>query len=120
MLNRFSVNALLKTIIVVMSAMVVLTLAARAWDAYQRFTIAGEVEGLTKASNFVFRALNGARLDRSFTERLLKEEQPSVQDRKQITDAREIENPALQSTIAALGGLNFNQRQSFLEQLQRL
>jgi len=102
MLNRWSVNALLKSIITVMSAIVVVTLAAGAWNAYQNLTTASRVVGLTKTSGYVFRALNGFRLDRSFT------------------DAREIENPALKSTIETLASADFGQKQSFLDSLRQL
>ena len=84
MLNRWSVNALLKSVIVVMSGAVVLMLAFNAWDAYERYAVASRVSVLTDASGSVFRALNGLRLDRSFTERALSAETVAPQDRKQV------------------------------------
>jgi methyl-accepting chemotaxis protein len=119
MLNRWSVNALLKSVIVVMSGAVVLMLAFNAWDAYERYAVASRVSVLTDASGSVFRALNGLRLDRSFTERALSAETVAPQDRKQIMDARDIELPALKLAIDTVGSVDFPGRQSFVDTMKR-
>jgi len=119
MLNRWSVNALLKSVIVVMSGAIVLMLLLNAWDAYGRYAVASRVFVLTDASGSVFRALNGLRLDRSFTERALNAETVAPQDRKQIMDARDAEMPALKLAIDTIGTVDFPGRQSSLDTLQR-
>src|SRR5258708_827142 len=119
MLNRWSVNALLKSIILAMSVIVVATLATGAWDAYQRFGMANGVTALTQASGAVFRALNHLRLDRSFTERALRAEQVGAPDRKQVMDARDGGTPALKATIELLGNTDLVGRQGFIDALRR-
>lgn len=47
MLNRWSVNVLLKSVIIAMAAMVVVLLAIGAWSAYQRLSVANRVTALT-------------------------------------------------------------------------
>src|SRR5579862_7562283 len=43
MLNRWSVNALLKSVILIMSSAIMLMLAFNAWDAYSRYVTASRV-----------------------------------------------------------------------------
>ena len=119
MLNRWSVNALLKSVILIMSSAIMLMLAFNAWDAYSRYMTASRVSTLTDASGSVFRALNGLRLDRAFTERALNAETVAPQDRKQIMDSRDIELPALKMAIDTLGAVDFPGRQNFLDTMKR-
>jgi methyl-accepting chemotaxis protein len=120
MLNRWSVNALLKAIIVVLSAIVVVMLAAGAWNAYERYMMASRVTVLTEASGSVFRALSALRRDRNFTDRALKLNDPAgAADRKQIMGARAEEMPQLKLTIEKLPLAEFSGRQNFLDTLQR-
>jgi len=69
MLNRWSVNALLKSVIVVMSAAIVLMLLLGAWSAYERLGTTNRVVALTRTSGLVFQALGDMRRDRTFTDR---------------------------------------------------
>src|SRR5579864_9168884 len=120
MLNRWSVNALLKSVIVVLSTIVIVTLATGSWDAYQRFNASGRVVALTKASDSVFQAMANLRRDRVFTERGLKgNDVLPAPARKQIMDAREGEMPPLKVTIDLLAGLDFAGQKTFLDSLQR-
>src|SRR5215469_3816664 len=119
MLNRWSVNALLKSVILIMSSAIVLMLALRAWDAYDRYGVASRVSVLTDASGSVFRAMNGLRLDRSFTDRALKAETVAPQDRKQIMDARDAGMPALKLAVDTLAKVNFPGQQNYLAIMQR-
>src|SRR5579863_10720637 len=120
MLNRWSVNALLKSVIVVLSTIVVITLATGSWDAYQRFTTSRRVVALTKASDSVFQAMANLRRDRVFTERGLKgNDVVPAPARKQIQDARDGEMPPLKATVDVLVGLDFAGQKTFLDSLQR-
>jgi len=121
MLNRWSVNALLKSVIVVMSALVVITLALGAWDAYRRVGVATRVAQLTQASNAVFLALGDLRRDRTFTARAmnLPDVTPAA-DRKQIGDARNGEMPPLKTAAGMISALDFPGQRSYAESLPRL
>ena len=120
MLNRWSVNALLKFIIITMATAAVFSFATGAWDAYQRVGMAGRVAVLTQASSSVFQALHNLRYDRSFTDRALKADQPSVADKQQIAQVRAAELPALQAAIQISGAVEFNQQKTLTDALQRL
>ena len=120
MLNRWSVNFLLKSVIATMSAAVTLVLAIGVWNAYDRFTRAGRVTVLTAASDSVFSTMSGLRRDRTFTERALKLPDPiGAADRKQIMDARAQEMPPFKTAIEKIAAVDFPSRQTFLDTLQR-
>jgi methyl-accepting chemotaxis protein len=107
MLNRWSVNFLLKSVITVMAAAIVAMLATGAWSAYQRFSSASQMSVLTDASRSVFLALNNLRLDRAFSDRALKADTPAANDLKQVSHARAAEMPALKAALRTLSGADF-------------
>ena len=119
MLNRWSVNFLLKTVIAALSAMAVAMLAVGAWGAFGRLEVANQVTALTDASRSVFLALNGLRLDRSFTLRLLAADTPAATDRNQVEKARASEMPAIKAALAALPGIEFPERETYLATLRQ-
>jgi methyl-accepting chemotaxis protein len=101
-----------------MSSIIIVILAYGAWGAYERLGVAGRVMVLTKASGSVFRALNGLRLDRSFTDRALRAEQVAPADRKQIAEARDGEIPAVNAALTTLGSTDFTAGKAELEALR--
>ncbi|HWE73968.1 MAG TPA: HAMP domain-containing methyl-accepting chemotaxis protein [Stellaceae bacterium] len=113
MLNRCSVNFLLKSVILAVSGALVIIFALGAWSAYGRYGEANRVEALTGVSNSLFRAMSGLRLDRSFTDRVLKGDPVSPADRQQMLDARSTEMPPLKETLAALATLDYPNRQDY-------
>jgi methyl-accepting chemotaxis protein len=120
MLNRWSVNLLLKSVISVMAVVIVLMLASGAWDAFTRYRVASRVTTLTVASNFVFQAMANLRLDRNFTERVLNLPNPSdAGTLKQITDARGIEVPALKAMFETLGTIDLASGKPMVDTLQQ-
>ena len=118
MLSRWSVNVLLKSVVLVMSAVMVVTFALGAWDAYSRYGVAERMTTLTQASDAVFRALNNFRLDRSFTDRALRAETVGPADRKQVTDARDAEMPALKAALATFATVNFPAGKTYIDALR--
>ncbi len=120
MLDRWSVNALLKSVVVVMSTIVICTLAYGAWNAYERASVASRVEVLTQASRSVFQALNNFRLDRSFSGRALKNPNPiTAAEKKVVTDPRDAEMPALQESLKILATIDFPGQPGFIDALKR-
>ncbi len=119
MLNRWSVNFLLKSVIVAMSAITVVMLSVGAWSAYQRLEVANRVAVLTDASRSVFQALNNLRLDRAFTGRALNAETPSAADRKQVAEARAGEMPALKASLVALPAIDFADQKMYVQTLRQ-
>jgi hypothetical protein len=76
MLNRLSVNALLKTIIAVLSAAVVVVLSLGALESWHRMLAAGRIAAAAEATAHLFAALHNLRVDRSSTNRDLLSDQP--------------------------------------------
>ena len=65
MLNRWSVNVLLKSVICVMAAAAILSLGASAWTSYKGYTTASQVAVLAKGDAAVFEALHDLSIDQS-------------------------------------------------------
>ncbi len=121
MLGRWSVNVLLKSVIVAMSVIVVITLAIGAWNAYRGLSLASRVVRLAETSRSVFEALGDLRRDRTFTVRALSLAEPTpAADKKPIVNARNGEMPPLRAAIEMLGSLDFPGREDFIDTLRRL
>jgi hypothetical protein len=69
MLDRLSVNALLKAVIAAAAAAIVIMLAMSAWGSWQRLAAARRVAVVADASGFAFTALHNIRVDRALTVR---------------------------------------------------
>ncbi len=67
MLNRVSINALLKSVILVLCASLVLILSLGAWESWQKVNIANRIAGVAEVSTHLFKALHNLRSDRSRT-----------------------------------------------------
>src|SRR5258708_22230566 len=98
MLNRWSVNSLLKTVIGLLAATVVVLLSIGSWNTYQRFATASRIATIVEASGFLFEAMHNLRLDRSFTVRWLNAPAPAASAVKdQIRQPRARQLPARKS-----------------------
>ncbi len=119
-MSRWTINAILKSVILTMAAVIMFMIASAAWNAYRDYGIASRVATLTAASNFVFRGLNSVRLDRSFSERGLKLPDPlTAANLKQIGDARDDGMPALKSVVSTLDTADFPAGKSLVDSLRR-
>src|SRR5215216_1436449 len=67
MLNRLSINTLLKCVISVMAIVVVVLLAAGAWESWGRLRAISRIATITEASGHMFTALHNLRIDRTST-----------------------------------------------------
>jgi methyl-accepting chemotaxis protein len=120
MLNRISVNALLRWVIAAMSIFIVAMLAGRAWDSWQRLAAAARIEAVADASRSAFKAMHNLRTDRASTFRTLKAQvtiEPAVST--YIQRIREIEAPALKSAADLAGAIDFPDHDSLLAELRR-
>ncbi|HWE74717.1 MAG TPA: HAMP domain-containing methyl-accepting chemotaxis protein [Stellaceae bacterium] len=121
MLNRCSVNLLLKSVIALLSAVIVISFTLGAWDAYGRYAAANRMTALTRASGSIFQVLSGMRRDRTFTARALRADNPvSATDREQIMVARNEEAAPLKATLEDLAGVDFTARAAALASLQEM
>src|SRR5215471_15251790 len=120
MLNRLSVNTLLKAAISIMAVVVVIMLAGRAWDSWQRLATTGRISAVADASRFGFKAMHTLRTDRATTFRELSNDgtiQPPVVT--YIKGVREAELPALQSAVDIAESVDFPGRQTLIPELRQ-
>ena len=120
MFDRLTANALLKSVIAAMAAIVVLMLGLSAWSSWQRLGIASRIELVAQASADAFAALNNLRTDRATTVRGLNADAPlGPEDTARLKKMKEIEMPALRSAAALLARIDFADRDTSLAGLQQ-
>jgi methyl-accepting chemotaxis protein len=111
MFNRLTVNALLKSAILLLAISVMTVLALGAWESWRRLNVATRMVHVADASNSLFSALRDLRNDRSTTVRDLQaDKQGDVVP--MLREAREAELTALNSALVALREDDLGQGQS--------
>ena len=97
MLNRVSINALLKSVILVLCTSLVIILALGAWDSWQRVNTATRIASVAEASTHLFKALHNLRSDRSRTVRVVSGGTRATRPtRRCCGKSRDAEVPALE------------------------
>jgi methyl-accepting chemotaxis protein len=119
MLNRLSVNALLKTIIVILSAAVVVVLSIGALESWHRMVSAGRIAAAAEATTHLFAALHNIRVDRSSTNRDLLSDHQLTAISPILVQAREAEMPALKAGLVALANTSFPEKDSAISALDQ-
>ena len=121
MLNRLTVSALLKTVILVTSFCVVVGFSLNAWDSWGRLQAASRIAVIADASANIFKAMHNLRTDRSTTNRLLNSDAPMDADiEKYLRNIRDTEMPAMGNALGLLGGLEFAQQQTLVPEFDRV
>src|SRR6476661_6839764 len=121
MLNRLTVSALLKTVILVTSFSVVVGFSLNAWDAWGRLQTAGRMAQIADASANMFKAMHNLRTDRSTTNRLLNGDAPMDADiEKYLRNIRNTEMPAMNNALGLLGSIEFAQQATLVPEFDRL
>ena len=121
MLNRLTVSALLKTVILGTSFCVVVGFSLNAWDAWGRLQAANRIAVIADASANIFKAMHNLRTDRSTTNRLLNSDAPMDADIvKYLRNIRDTEMPAMGNALGLLGGLEFAQQQTLVPEFDRV
>ncbi len=121
MLDRISVNTLLKSVLAAMAAIAVLLLVLSAWDSAQRLAATGRMEAVAVVSANVFTAMHNLRTDRATTTRDVDIEAEPYDAPKQerLRTIRDAEMSALRAAAAELAALNIADRDQLLAPLQR-
>src|SRR4030081_3047351 len=115
MLNRLTVSALLKTVILATSFCVVVGFSLNAWDSWGRLQQAGRISVITDASANMFKAMHNLRTDRSTTNRLLNGGAPLDADiEKYLRSLRDAEMPGMSNALALFGKIEFPQQQTLV------
>jgi methyl-accepting chemotaxis protein len=121
MLNRLTVSALLKTVILVTSLCVVVGFSLNVWDAWGRLQAANRMAQVADASANIFKAMHNLRTDRSTTNRLLNSDAPMEGDiEKYLRNIRDTEMPAMNNALGLLGSIEFAQQATLVPEFDRL
>ena len=106
MLNRLSVNLMLKSVVALMATAVVVFLALGALDSWSRLRVASRITKVAEASGYLFTALHNLRVDRSSSFRELNADNQSGLSRT-LGEVRAAEMPALRAAVETLRGIDF-------------
>jgi methyl-accepting chemotaxis protein len=121
MLNRLTVSALLKIVILAMSLCVVIGVSLNAWDAWGRLRAANRISVVADASAYLFKAMHSLRTDRSTTERMLNSDTPMGADiDKYLRNIRGVEMPSMASALELLPTAQFAQQSTLVPEFDRL
>jgi methyl-accepting chemotaxis protein len=121
MLNRLTVSALLKAVILTTAFCIVVGFSLSAWDSWQRLQLTNRISLIADASADLFKAMHNLRTDRSTTNRALKDDgllQPDMD--KYIRAIRDAEMPAMRSAAEVLVSAEFADQKTLLPELNRL
>jgi methyl-accepting chemotaxis protein len=121
MLNRLTVSALLKTVILATALCVVAVFSLNAWDSLDRLRLTNRIGVVADASANLFKAMHSLRTDRSTTNRLLNSDQPLDSEiDKYLRNIRSTEMPAMSTALALLPTIEFEQQSKLVPELDRL
>ena len=121
MLNRLTVSALLKTVILATAICVVVGFSLNAWDSWNRLQGASRISMVADASASLFKAMHNMRTDRSTTNRLLNAEgAPDADIEKYLRGIRDSEMPAMANALALLPAIEFPQQKALVGELERV
>jgi methyl-accepting chemotaxis protein len=121
MLNRLTVSALLKSVILLMAIGVVTTLSVSAWDSWARLQSAKRISAIADVSAQLFKAMHNLRTDRPSMTRALNGEQPiDPVAEKYLVAVRAAEAPALRSSADLLAAIEFTDQKTLYPEFARL
>ena len=119
MLNRISVNALLKSVIAILAVTVVIMLALGAWESSSRLAGVKRIAAVAEASSHLFTALHNLRVDRATSFRDLSADKQLAAPSPLLLQVRAAEMPALKSALISLETMDFPERQAAVARLGR-
>ncbi len=121
MLNRVTVSALLRAVLLATALVVVIEFSMNAWDSWQRLQTTKRIGLVTEASANLFKAMDRMRSDRTTTKRVVvSDEKLSENIDKYLRDLRDSEMPAMARALEMLPALEFVQKQSLLPEFEHL
>jgi methyl-accepting chemotaxis protein len=121
MLNRLTVSALLKTVILTTAFCVVIGFSLNAWDSWGRLQVTSRISVIADASANLFKAMHNLRTDQSTSFRLLNSDSSGAGDiEKYLRDIRDSEMPAMGNALALLPSIEFAQQNTLVPELDRL
>ena len=119
MLNKISINALLKLVIVTMAASAMIMVSMSAWSSWNRLAVVKRITAAAETSGYLFTALHNLRVDRASTYRDLNSDKPIMQMSPLLKQSRDGEMPALKAGLAALEATDFPGRANAISSLSQ-
>ncbi|WP_407156780.1 methyl-accepting chemotaxis protein [Bradyrhizobium sp. STM 3557] len=121
MLDRFTVSALLKSVITATALVVIVVFSLNSWDSWQRWQSAGRILKVADISAYLFKSLGSLRSDRSTSLRTLNADQKMDADtEKYLRGARDTEMRALAQALELLPGVDFAQASTLVPEFGRI
>jgi methyl-accepting chemotaxis protein len=121
MLNRLTVSALLKAVILATTLCIVIGVSLNAWDSWDRLQLTNRIAVVAEASTNLFKAMDNLRTDRLNSYRLLNTDQPVDSDMdKYLRSIRDAEMPAMSNALRLLPSIEFAQQRTLVPELDRL
>jgi methyl-accepting chemotaxis protein len=119
MLNRLTVSALLKTVILSTALVIVVMFSLTAWESWQRLQSASRISVIADASANLFKAMHNLRTDRSTTNRLLNADSMDADIERYLRSLRDAEMPAMANGLALLTPMEFPQHDALVPDFDR-
>jgi methyl-accepting chemotaxis protein len=119
MLNRLTVSALLKAVILSTALVIVVIFALSAWESWGRLQSASRISVIADASANLFKAMHNLRTDRSTTSRLLNSDTMDADIEKYLRSLRDAEMPAMANGLALLTPMQFAQHDTLIPEFDR-
>src|SRR5436309_11602970 len=119
MLNRLSINFILKSVIASLMTIIVIALAASALMSWQRLGAVNRIGAVAEATSYMFTALHNLRVDRASTTRDLNADKQLTDITQQLKDVRAADLPALKSAVLTLDTIDFPERPTAVADLDR-
>src|SRR5271166_6884970 len=121
MLNRLTVSALLRSVILITSFCVVIGFSLNAWGSWDRLQMTSRISLIADASANLFKAMHNLRTDRSTTNRLMNSEPPVDSEvDKYLRNIRDTQMPAMARALELLPMLEFPQQQTLVPEFDHL
>src|ERR1700759_1059105 len=121
MLDRLTVSALLKTVLLTTAFAVIGAVSYSAWNSWWRLQSTSRIEVVAEASSHLFKAMHNLRTDRTTTNREMNAEQTILPETETyLHGVRNAELPALEKGLALLPGIGFPQQETLIPELDRL
>ncbi|MGJ4940268.1 methyl-accepting chemotaxis protein [Bradyrhizobium sp. HKCCYLS1011] len=121
MLNRLTIAATLKAVILIIAVLVVALFASRAWTSWRELQVTNRIASVVDASASMFKAMDKLRADRTTTNRVLTLDEKLEPDiETYIRGLRNIQMPAMARALEILPGIDFAEHATLVPEFERL
>src|ERR1043165_4942405 len=119
MLNRLTVSALLKAVVLITAVITIVQFSLSAFESWQHLQAASRISTIADAPANLFKAMHNLRTDRSTTSRLLNSDSMDADIEKYLRSLRDAEMPAMANGLALLTPMQFAQHDTLVPEFDR-